>query len=211
MNGLKYYELHKSESCGSHGSFGLQVNVAIHPPHIRYEENEDGPQINLNVAEVLQDEKVRYAMYDVEKKLKEAIMRVALSKYPHIAEQTKRQREQLLAGFGSDAILVEELPNGYCPDYCCAHLPWFLVTTKLGRIKIGWRKRVINIDWSATQGTKTSDELFQSEETTKEDRLIHAWSGEKARDYVVAILTGVPYTPKTNANIPTGASSVATG
>jgi hypothetical protein len=203
MNGMEYHELHKSESCGTHGSFGLQVNVAINPPRLRYEENEDGPQIELDIAKVLQDERVRHAMYDVERKLTNTIRLVALQQYPYVAEQAKRNRDELLAGFGSDAIFVEEIPNGYCPDYCCAHLKWFIVTTKLGRIKIGWRKRVINIDWSETQGTKTSEELFPSENVTKETRLIHAYGGDKARDYVVAILTGVPYTPKdSNANIP---------
>jgi hypothetical protein len=200
MNGLEYYELHKSESCGTHGSFGLQVRVAISPPHIRYEPDEDGPQIVLDVPAILNDEAVRHAMYDVEKVLTNTIRRVALSKMPHIAEQAKKQREELLAGFGSDAILVEELPNGYCPDYCCAHLKWFLVTTKLGRIKIGWRKRVINIDWSDTKDTKTSEELFPSESTTKETRLIHAWGYEKARAYVGAILTGVTLQPQ-NVNV----------
>jgi hypothetical protein len=92
---------------------------------------------------------------------------------------------------------VEEIPNGYCNRYCCAHLPWYIVTTRLGRIKIGWRKSVINIDWAETQGTKTSEELFQSENVTKDTRGIHAWGYEKARAYVGAIITGVSLTPTT--------------
>lgn len=192
MNGLEYHELTKLESCGRHGSFGLQVLVAVHPPHVQ-----EGPKIVLDLPAILNDEKVRHAMYDVQKTVERAVRSVALSQMPHIAEETKYNREQCLAGFGSDTILVEEIPNGYCPDYCCAHLPWFVVTTKLGRIKIGWRKRVMNIDWSGTTGTKTAEELFPSEDVTKDTRLIHAWGTEKAKAYVGAILTGVPLTTQT--------------
>jgi hypothetical protein len=189
---LKYHDLCKVESCGRLGSYGLKILVAIHPPHI-----EGGPQIELDVPAVLEDEKVRNVVYDVQGMIENVVRAVALSKLPHIAEETKAQRLGLLAGFGSAALLVEEIPNGYCNRYCCAHLPWYVVTTRLGRIKIGWRKSVINIDWAETQGTKTSKELFESEDVTKDTRGIHAWGYEKARAYVGAIITGVSLTPNT--------------
>jgi hypothetical protein len=189
---LKYHDLLKVESSGRRGSYGLKILVAIHPPYVQ-----DGPQIELDVPAVLEDEKVKNVMYDVQEMIENVVRAVALSKLPQIAEETKAQRLGLLAGFGSDALLVEEIPNGHCKRYCCAHLPWYIVTTRLGRIKIGWRKSVINIDWAETQGTKTSKELFESENVTKDTRGIHAWGYEKARAYVGAIITGVSLTPTT--------------
>lgn len=71
---------------------------------------------------------------------------------------------------------------------------WLIVTTKVGHIKIGWRKRVINIDWSKTTNKTPGDELFKEEETTKgggyEDNkcYVHAWSLEKAKEYLKKIV-----------------------
>ena len=86
-------------------------------------------------------------------------------------------------------IYIEEIPNGYCNRACCRHLPWFIVTTTVGRIKIGWRKRVIEIDWSDTKGTAEAETLFAAEDVTKGTRYIHAWSVEKAKSYVAAIMS----------------------
>ena len=85
-------------------------------------------------------------------------------------------------------IFVEEIQNGYCDDVCCEHLPWFVVTTKVGRITIGKRKRVFHIDWEDTVGTCTSAELFEDEDVTKDKHYIHAWSVEDAKRYVDLII-----------------------
>lgn len=186
---LNYHELYKSESSGTYGAFGLQILVAVHPPR-----GEDGePVMKID----LEHEKIRHAMYDVEKIITNAVMRVQIAKMPQAQERAKAEREQLLSCF-EQPILVEEIPNGYCSDYCCAHLPWFIVTTKVGRITIGLRKRVIQIDWTGTNETKTSEELFAGENTTKGARDIHAWNLERAKAYVGAIVTGVPLPVKTN-------------
>lgn len=49
-------------------------------------------------------------------------------------------------------------------------------------IRLGWRKRVLEIDWSDTpvRGEVTSDEV------TKADMMVHAWSYEKAIGYLGA-------------------------
>lgn len=185
---LDYHELYKVESAGTYGAFGLRIEVAVHPPQ------EDGkPVMEID----LEHESIRHAMYDVSKKITEAVMRVQIARMPGAIARAKEERELLLGCF-TQPIFVEEIPNGYCPDYCCAHLPWFIVTTAVGKIKIGCRKRVINIDWSDTKGTKTSEELFANESTTKETRLIHAWGIAKAREYVAAIVSGIPLPIKTN-------------
>ncbi len=87
------------------------------------------------------------------------------------------------AGFGS-ACLLTAIPNEYCPcDYCP---PWFIAETPWGKIKIGWRKRVIQIEWKDTQ--LDLGELFATEEVTKNSWFIHAWGEEKAKEYLSKLL-----------------------
>ena len=54
-----------------------------------------------------------------------------------------------------------------------------------GDIKIGWRKRVISIDWSSTK--RNLLHLFKDEDVTKEPYLVHAWGTDKAVDYLKRI------------------------
>ncbi|PCJ18283.1 MAG: hypothetical protein COA96_16825 [SAR86 cluster bacterium] len=93
----------------------------------------------------------------------------------------------LLAGVeysGAHRIL-----NGYYgihggnPEYAVNN-PWWLISTRHGLIEIGWRKRVISIDWSETafRGTITKDDV------TKSDAMVHAWSYGKAVDYIKSLM-----------------------
>jgi hypothetical protein len=61
--------------------------------------------------------------------------------------------------------------------------PWYLVMTKFGNIKIGPRKRVYEIDWSDTKVRK----IISEDNVTKEDYYIHAWSLNKASEYLNAL------------------------
>jgi len=89
---------------------------------------------------------------------------------------------------GLDALEFHELANGYWPD-CDSYSqlrrdsPWWLVKTRYGLIKIGWRKRVINIDWSGTpyRGHITKDDV------TKTESSLHAWGYAKAVEYLVRL------------------------
>ena len=107
---------------------------------------------------------------------------------PESKLRAEKEKEEIIALFGNRAIYVEEIPNGYCNDYCCKHLPWFIVTTNLGRIKIGWRKRVLHIEWSDSKISNTAEELFPNENVTKYDKVIHAWGYEKAKEYIDVLL-----------------------
>jgi len=62
--------------------------------------------------------------------------------------------------------------------------PWFLAeTAEIGLVRVGWRKSVIEIDWSKGRaGDRLS--LFAGEEITKEATLVHAYGYEKAADYL---------------------------
>lgn len=103
------------------------------------------------------------------------------------ADLANAQREQLLACF-PDNIFVEAMPNGYCSRWCCKHLPWFKVTTEAGVFVIGWRKRVIHLEWTGVPNSKLAEELFPNEDVTKGERYIHAWSYDQAEGYIATII-----------------------
>jgi len=97
--------------------------------------------------------------------------------------------QQLSAMFllaGIEVKSVVSIPNEYVRD--ATDSPWWLVGTSMGLIKIGWRRRVINIDWSQTnrRGICTQDEV------TKGDDHVHAYSHGKAVQYLSDLYRHVP-------------------
>jgi len=86
--------------------------------------------------------------------------------------------------YNLNQLVFKEIPNEYCSCEKCAS--WFIVSTPDGDIKIGWRKRVINIVW--LENYKKFKETFISEETTRfggdKEKGIHAWGIEKAVEYL---------------------------
>lgn len=170
MNGLEYKTLHSSESFGGYGAFGIKILVA----------SSNMPNLSQNA--------IQGAAYKAADLITAEVRAASIAVNPTEKERALRQRKELLSVF-PDKIFVEEIPNGYCSDWCCRHLPWFKVTTEVGRFEIGWRKRVIHINWTETVGTKTAEELFPEEGTTKEGKMIHAWSLEKAGEYISTIMT----------------------
>lgn len=100
---------------------------------------------------------------------------------------------------GLEIIAIWELPNGYWPrpqfeeDRPHEYInlmrlreasPWWLVNTQLGLIKIGTRKRVISIDWSATD---LRCEVTKND-VTKSPVMVHAWTELDAARYLKALL-----------------------
>jgi hypothetical protein len=90
----------------------------------------------------------------------------------------------VLSGIDHDGI--HKTPNRYWPDHANyddmrEKYPWWVVHVKGGGvITIGWRKRVICIDWSMTnrRGIITEDDV------TKDDTQVHAWTMVKALEYL---------------------------
>lgn len=107
---------------------------------------------------------------------------------PKSKEAADKERAEILGLFGDRAIFVDNIPNGYCSQYCCKHLPWFIVTTTKGRIKIGWRKRVISIEWEDSIIPDDAETLFPNEDVTKFNKGIHAGSLDKAKAYIDKLL-----------------------
>lgn len=50
--------------------------------------------------------------------------------------------------------------------------PWWLINTAHGVIRVGWRKRVVEIDWTQT-GLKIN--LRVTDQVTQTESMIHAW------------------------------------
>jgi hypothetical protein len=112
---------------------------------------------------------------------------------PKTSDRALIERAEIINLFPSP-IFVEEIPNGYCSRYCCAFKPWFVVTTHKGRIKIGWRKRVIHLEWTDSVIKGRAKDIFPKEEawpgyeTTQYDKVIHAHGYEPAAAYIKRLL-----------------------
>jgi len=99
-------------------------------------------------------------------------------------KQLKEFQDVFKDVYNLSELKFNAIPNEYCSCDKCAS--WFIVSTPDGNIKIGWRKRVINIEW--LENYKVFKETFVSEKTTtfigEVQRGIHAWSIEKAKEYL---------------------------
>ncbi len=106
----------------------------------------------------------------------------------------------LLSGFEIEQSY--KLANEYwpdCEDYADIRRdsPWWLVKTEYGMIKIGWRKRVIDIDWSDTEyrageskfwDGRDIDGIVKNEVMVTKGRMhIHAWGYAKAVEYLTIL------------------------
>jgi hypothetical protein len=145
-----------------------------------------GIEIRIAINRPLND-KDEMAMYKIADDITTAIMSESMRLDPEQAEAKEAERAELVGLFGHTAVLVEEIPNGYCSRWCCTQKPWYVVTTPKGRITLGWRKRVIEIAWEARVNA-AAEELFPGEDVTKIDRMIHAYGYEKAKEYIARLL-----------------------
>lgn len=125
--------------------------------------------------------------------IRSAVMKESVRIDPKTASSAELERAEIVNLF-SGLIFVEEIPNGYCSQYCCAFKPWFVVTTSRGRIKIGWRKSVIHLEWTDSAIKGDAEDIFPKEEawpgyeTTQYDKTIHCHGYEKAREYIGRLL-----------------------
>lgn len=94
-------------------------------------------------------------------------------------------KDKLLSLFKLSGLKVLEswdIKNGYHGT----ESDWLLVKTEIGLIKIGWRKRVIEIDW-----TDTGIKLVVKDDVTKGDYYCHAWSYPNAIEYLTELVNKV--------------------
>jgi hypothetical protein len=150
----------------------------------------EGMRVLISVPEELTDDEKHMIRRDAEATMDKLRLSIASRDLKAIAEG-KVEQDDLLACFPASTVCyVEKIPNGYwsaASPYGVNH-PWLVVTTPVGRITIGWRKRVISIDWTDSSVNLTADAIFPSEEVTKIGCLIHAWGYDKAKEYLAKIV-----------------------
>lgn len=106
----------------------------------------------------------------------------------NIIKQENSEREYFKTVFeeaGFSQILLKTTINEYWNNN--KYGPWFLVTTEIGIFKIGWRKRVINIEWPKNKINPDYLSLFDYVKDTKDSSHIHAWKREQAVEYLKKI------------------------
>ena len=109
--------------------------------------------------------------------------------YIEIACETQRRLESLFKDAGYTAVFLRAVPNDYGSEKWRG--PWFNALTPWGVLSVGWRKSVIAITNQRGFEGLNMDKLFEKEEVTKGVNLVHAWSYDKAREYLREIRMAV--------------------
>lgn len=141
-------------------------------------------------------EEDRITFYKAQDLLQEGLLKETIRVNPDTAKSAAVERAEITALFPCP-IFVEEIPNGYCSRYCCAFKPWFVITTSVGRIKIGWRKSVIHLEWTDSIIKGAAKDIFPNEEawpgyeTTQYDKVIHAHGYEAAKKYIARLMVAL--------------------
>jgi len=87
----------------------------------------------------------------------------------------------LLAGI--IVLAIESTESGYRPvrlEARCYASPWWRVETPNGPVIIGWRKRVISVDWAESRVRV----LVTTDSVTKDATSVHAYTHGKAVEYL---------------------------
>lgn len=167
-NGLRLQkDFMSGESWGSTGGFGMTISIG-------------------STEKILDDEDRRAIRREYEKIEKIICGRIFNAK-PSTLEAAAEDKMQILSAFEAP-FHVKEIPNGYCSDYCHEKFPWFVVTTARGPITVGWRNRVVNLDWSGSDIVANGEELFAMENVTKGSKFIHCYGIESLRTHVKALM-----------------------
>lgn len=101
-------------------------------------------------------------------------------------EFTEQHVRGLFLLTGIEVLNLWQIENQYWPDAYVEERkrsPWFLVKTRDGIVRIGWRKSVLSIDWSDTP----IHLVVTEDNVTKEEQLVHAYSYAKAVEYLQAL------------------------
>lgn len=100
---------------------------------------------------------------------------------------TENEAKSLLTVAGFKVGRTWELLNGYWGDNKTRG-PWWLVMTDIGPIRIGWRKRVIEIEWDACSiGHLPVRAIVTEDDLTKDETYVHAYSMPKAVEYLASL------------------------
>lgn len=156
------------ETCGKYGSVKLYINGEL--------------------PSSISDEDIYDIFHDVLPNVNTKIQDKLMSKDIKLLKRLEDETEELKNLFNGEAIYTQKIDNKYSDQGYFKFRRWLKVTTRKGIIIIGWRKRVINIDWSRSDIKKTAYDLFPDEDVTKDDYYIHAWGINKAKEYIDVLL-----------------------
>ena len=126
--------------------------------------------------------------------LQKEIEKIHALNNPELIRQKQELESKFKKAFKSadlTPLYIKELPNEYCSNPCCYHLPWFIIGSEVGHIKVGWRKRVIEVEYKDSYITANASELFKEEDTTTGDTFIHAWGYKKLVEYLKTLKKSV--------------------
>jgi len=84
---------------------------------------------------------------------------------------------------GFEVPYLKIVDNEYSNSYHYYDQPWVTLYTDKGPIKVGWRKRVIHLEWDQLHINMYADEIFPKEKTTKGPYHIHCWGEDKLSEY----------------------------
>lgn len=171
-----YHLMTMEESWGASGSSGIKIFAKSN-------------KIDLSPrGRMLEEDPFRRECYHARYKLERDLQNQIVHEDPMGPVRKASTQRTLLAAFSEEIIFAQEIPNEY-PDGD-EWDPWYLVSTEMGMFKIGWRRRVINLDWSRTKLKRSGKDLFPNEDVTrgedgeKESYFIHCYGHEKAKEYV---------------------------
>lgn len=103
------------------------------------------------------------------------------------ASRTSFRAVLFAAGF-PPGTPMRQIPNGYWRNADRPVPPWWRVSSNIGEFEIGWRKRVVSIEFSTDHPAWLDLQgLFHDQNVTKERALIHAWSAQTASEYLKRI------------------------
>lgn len=164
---MDYIQAGKCETFGGKYFVGVEINISAGDRSLSSEEKSE---LKRHVDEI----------YNL-------LLRGCAIADPENVAAGQKETVDLLACFPVQTT-HEKIPNGYSSGYYNANRPWLKVATYKGTIIIGWRRRVISIDWSNSNIKEAANDLFPAEDVTKDNRLIHAWGYDKAKEYLAKLM-----------------------
>jgi hypothetical protein len=113
-----------------------------------------------------------------------------------LEERSKDHRDKFLGALLLAGFKVEDhkpVLNEYEMWSRCVSTPWWRFNTNFGHIVLGWRKRVIQVDYSETGllWTHTSSEQF-----TKDETYFHSWGYEVLPGLLSSLRAALEAAPK---------------
>lgn len=99
-------------------------------------------------------------------------------------DTTQTQFRKIFEEAAIDVTKVTPTKNEYCSCENCA--PWYIFETPLGKFKVGWRKRVINLAWEELI-KELPVRIFSREKVTQGATYIHCWGYDAMLKYLKRI------------------------